>query len=89
MNTRTYVGVVRDGVITLKGDAKLQDGTEVFVTPLQYEPWTPAAVIAAMESEPHVPSAWVDELEAIIAAGQCPASYEDPFADISDEELRQ
>jgi hypothetical protein len=52
----------------------LPDGTEVLVTPLSPEPGTSAAVLAAMAAEPHVPGAWVDELEQLIAEGQRPSS---------------
>jgi hypothetical protein len=57
----------------------LAEGTEVLVTPLAPEPGTPAAVLAAMASEPHVPSEWVDELERLIAEGQRPPSAINPF----------
>jgi hypothetical protein len=84
-----YVGVVRDGVITLKSDAKLMEGTEVLITPMDLEVGNPAALIAALDRAPKVPSAWVDELETLIAEGQRPARYVDPFAEhIVDEKSR-
>jgi hypothetical protein len=87
MKTEAFVGIVRGGVITLKGDAKLNDGTEVLVTPMDNEIGNPAALIAALDNAPKVPSAWVDELEAIIAQGHRAPATGDPFADeIVDEE---
>ncbi len=80
-----YHGVVRGGTITLReGEPPLADGTEVLVTPLPPEPGTPAAVLAAMARAPHVPSAWVDELEQLMAAGQRPPLRENLFAEDCD-----
>jgi hypothetical protein len=42
------------------------------VTPVGGEPGSPAVVLAAVESDPHVPAVCVDELEALIASGQRP-----------------
>lgn len=42
-------------------------------------PGSPAAVLAAVEAAPHVPSEWVDELEQLIASGRRPPTQIDPF----------
>lgn len=77
-----YHGVVRGETITLReSEPPLADSTEVLVTPLPPESGTAAAVLAAMARAPQVPSAWVDELEQLIAAGKCPPLGANPFAD--------
>jgi hypothetical protein len=60
MTTKTYRGVVRGGQIVLDSGAHLGEGTEVVVTPI-------AKKAAAVDAAPSVPSAWVDELESLIA----------------------
>ena len=78
MTTKTYRGTVRNQtIILLDGSATIPEGTEVLITPIDPVPVDPvpgssAALLAAMDSEPHVPSEWVDELEALIAEGQRP-----------------
>ena len=67
MTTKRYRGVVRGGHIVLDSGAHLGEGTEVVVTPITGQPGSPAAVIAAVDAAPSVPSAWVDELESLIA----------------------
>jgi hypothetical protein len=84
MRSEAYFGVVHAGVITLKDNAMLSEGTEVLVTPIDSTVGDPKALIAALDKAPKVPPEWVDELEALIAEGQRPATYEDPFADESD-----
>jgi hypothetical protein len=48
-------------------------------TPVAGTPGTAAALLAAVESSPRVPAAWVDELEQLIAAGRRPPTQGDPF----------
>jgi hypothetical protein len=85
MATKTFRGVVRNQEIVLEeGSPALPDGTEVLVTPIEPDVGSSAALLAAMDSEPHVPSEWVDELEALIAEGQRPPSFEHPFDDSKD-----
>jgi hypothetical protein len=82
MTSETYRGVVRGGrVVLLDGNPPWTDGTEVVVIPVTTAPGTPAAVLTAMQVAPPVPSSWVDELEALMAAGQRPPSRHDPFGD--------
>ncbi len=45
------------------------------------KPGTSAAVLAAVAAPPHVPAAWVDELEQLIEQGQRPPLREAPFAE--------
>lgn len=82
MASGPYRGVVRDGAVVLQDSAQtLPEGTEVLITPLAAEPGTPAAVLAAMATEPQVPGDWVDELERLIAEGARPPIRENPFGD--------
>jgi hypothetical protein len=82
MTSETYRGVVRGGtVVLLDREPPLTDGTEVVVTPVATAPGPPAAVLAAMQAAPHVPAAWVDELEALMAAGRRPPNRNNPFED--------
>ena len=78
MPTETFRGVVQGGTVVLVGDStSLVDGTEVVVLPVITG--SAAAVIAAMETFPKVPTAWVDELDQLIASGQRAQSAFDPF----------
>jgi hypothetical protein len=79
MANETYRGVVRGGVIVLREEAPLAEGTEVLVTPVAGAPGSPATVIAAVETSPQVPGGWVDELERLIAQGRRPPTRPDPF----------
>ncbi len=84
MSTKTYRGIVRNqAIVLLDGSPPIPEGTEVLVTAMEPEPepGSSAALLAAMDSEPHVPSEWVDELEALIAEGQRTPSSEHPFDD--------
>ena len=84
MTSEAYRGVVYGGKVILRDESTpLTDGTEVVVTPLTGVTGSPAAVIAALESSPPVPSEWVDELEHLIAQGRRPPTHRDPFADES------
>jgi hypothetical protein len=68
MTNGAYRGVVRGGTVVLLDEkAPLSEGTEVLVTPVSGTPGSAAAVLAAVESSPHVPAGWVDELEQLIA----------------------
>ncbi|HEV2948615.1 MAG TPA: hypothetical protein VGX70_14660 [Gemmataceae bacterium] len=79
---KTFRGIVKNQAIVLvEGAPVIPEGTEVLITPIDSTPGSPAAILAAMDSEPHVPSEWVDELEALIADGQRPPSMETPFDD--------
>jgi hypothetical protein len=86
MGTETIHGVVQGGVILLDDGKKLIDGTEVLVTPLNPVRGSPAAVLAAMRSPPHVPPEWVDELERLIEEGRRPPTTVNPFADEEDDQ---
>lgn len=77
----TLRGQVKNGVVVFQSGAALPDGTLVVVTPLAGARGSPAAIIAAMENAPRVPTEWVDELERLIAQGKRPPTTTDPFAD--------
>ena len=79
MAAETYRGVVRGGLVVLREGVSLTEGTEVLVTPVSDEPGTSAAVLAALENSPTVPSAWVDELEELIAQGRRSPTSGNPF----------
>ena len=85
VSTKSYRGIVRNhAIVLLDKSPPIPEGTEVLVTPIESSPGSSAALLAAMDSEPHVPSEWVDELEALIAEGQRPPSFEHPFDDSKD-----
>src|SRR5260370_1368 len=67
MAKTTYRGVVRGGMVLLDKETPLTEGTEVLVMPLSGAPGSPAAILAAMDNSPKVPSEWVHELERLIA----------------------
>ncbi len=82
MKNDVYRGVMRGGMVVLQDECKsLIEGTEVFVTPVVGSPGSPAAVLAAVQTAPHVPTEWVDELEQLIAQGRRPPTRSDPFPD--------
>ena len=75
----TLLGRVENGVVVFNNGATLPDGTPVQVTPLPDEASNASAVIAAMESEPHLTCDDIAELDRAIAAGKRPAAAIDPF----------
>jgi hypothetical protein len=75
-------------VVLLENDTPLAEGTEVLVTPVAGTRGSAAAVLAALATSPQVPSAWLDELEQLIAHGRRPPMQEDPFADDPDSPAR-
>jgi hypothetical protein len=88
MSVATYHGVVRGRTVLLDDAAPLVDGTEVFVTPVEARRGSAAALLAAINAEPHVSSEDVDEFERAIAQGRRPLSRIAPFTDESGEESR-
>lgn len=86
MTSKTYRGTVKGKTIILSEDPEpLPDGTEVLVMPLPAQPGTPAALLAAMEAEPHLTPEDVAELEKAIAQGRRPLAPLDPFAEAPGE----
>ena len=81
MTTGIFRGVVHGGMVVLEKETPLTDGTQVVVTPVVGATGSPAAVLAAMEAAPRVPTEWVDELEQIIAQGRRPPARLDLFSD--------
>jgi hypothetical protein len=79
---QSFRGVVKNrAIVLMDGAPTIPEGTEVIVTPIESAQGSSAAIIAAMDSEPHVPSEWVDELEALTEDGQRHPSSERPFDD--------
>src|SRR5438045_134893 len=76
-----YRGVVRGGMVLLHEKTPLTDSTEVLVTPMSSVRGAGAAIVAALETAPKVPAAWVDELEHLIAEGQRASAPPELFAD--------
>lgn len=68
----TLHGYVQNGLIVLRNGASLPDGTLVQVTPLTNEAGNSLAVVAAMDSEPHLTAEVIAELRRAIASGKRP-----------------
>jgi hypothetical protein len=79
-------GHMKNGVVVLNEGPPPPEGTEVEVRPVVYPPGNPLAVIAAMESEPHLSPDDMAELERAIAAGRRPAAAIDPFGTASESD---
>ena len=71
----SLLGRVQNGVVVLQSPDDLPEGTLVRVTPLASLPKisNSAAVMAAMESEPHLSPEDINELKRAIEGGmRCP-----------------
>ena len=89
MSSMALRGVVQGGMVILREKpSPLSEGTEVFITPLADTLGSPAAVLAAVESSPQVPAAWVDELETLIAHGRRAPMRNGLFADDADTQVK-
>jgi hypothetical protein len=76
-----FHGVLKDqSLVLLDSAVPFPDGTPMQVTPATSTAGSPAAVLAAMESEPHVTSEDVAELDHAITAGRRPLAPIDIFA---------
>jgi len=76
---QTFRGVMKGQTLVLLEHAvPFPDGTLVEVRPLALEAGSPAAVLAAMEAEPHLTPTDVAELDSALAAGQRAAAPIDP-----------
>ena len=77
----TLRGRVENGVVVFQNGAAapLPEGTVVEITP-SYQVGSAAALLAAMEAEPHLLPEDIAELNSAIAAGKRPAATIDPFA---------
>jgi len=82
MSSQIFRGVLKgQKIVLLDKPAPLPDGTQVTVTPLPVEAGTPAALLAAMDAEPHLSSEDIAELEKAIEAGRRPPTPIHPFGD--------
>jgi hypothetical protein len=71
MQQTSFRGILKgQTMVVLESAAPLPDGTVMEVTPIRADVGTAAAVLAAMDAEPHVSREDVAELEAAIAAGR-------------------
>ena len=77
--TTSYKGIVKGSTVILEEQAKLPDGTEVLVTPLEMVKGSPQAVLAALETSPRVTHEEAAELRRLIAEGKRPVRYHTPF----------
>jgi len=86
MSTTACYGVVRGRTVVFQeGSEPPADGTRVLVTPVPPEAGTAAAVLGAMDAEPHLDPSDVDALEAAIAEGRRPRTSSDLFGSEPDQ----
>ena len=72
-------GIVKGRTVVLRGRAKLREGTEVVVTPVEYPIGSPQAVLQAVRSGPRLRHEDVVEFLRLIEEGKRPARFGDPF----------
>jgi len=68
--SETVAGFVKNGVVV--PNTPLPEGAEVLITPVPPQPGTPAALLAAMETEPYLAKEDGEELGKAIAHGRRP-----------------
>ncbi len=79
MSKAAYKGIVKGKTVVLKEPADLPEGSEVLVTPIAHAKGSPQALLAAIESPPHVDPRDVDEMIRLIEKGKRPVRYESPL----------
>lgn len=79
MQSPTYKGTVRGGTVVLDPPADLADGAEVIVTPVEHPKGSPQAILAAMETLPHISPEDAEELMRLIKEAKQPARFDDLF----------
>ena len=72
-------GIVKGRTVILRGRAKLRDGAEVVVTPVEHPIGSPQAVLQAVRSGPHLKHEDIVEFMRLIEEGKRPARFGDPF----------
>ena len=76
MDATTYHGIVKNGTVVLKKKARLPEGTEVLVTPLENVKGSPQAILAALKASPPVSQEDVQELLRLIDEGKQPIRFD-------------
>ena len=79
MGRTGYKGIVKGRTVVLEEAADLEEGVEVWVTPLEMPKGSPQAVLVAMDAPPHIKSGVVDELMQWIEEGKRPVRHESPL----------
>ena len=78
MSNTGYKGIVKGRTVVLEEATDLEEGVEVWVTPLEMPKGSPQAVLAAIDALPHIEPADVDELMQLIEEGKRPVRHENP-----------
>ena len=77
-----YRGIIQGGTVVLvNGPVNFPEGSEVLITSVASPPGTAEALLAAVDTQPHLTLGDVNELERIIAEGHRPRKPLDPFAE--------
>jgi len=79
VDATSYHGIVKNGTVVLKKKAKLPEGTEVLVTPIEPVKGSPQAVLAAALSPPHLKHEDVQEFMRLIEGGARPVCFDNPL----------
>ena len=79
MGKPAYKGIVKGRTVVLKESTDLPEGSKVLVTPMEHAKGSRQAVLAAIESPPHVNPRDVDEMTRLIEKGKRPVRYENPL----------
>ena len=79
MSKTSYKGIVKGRTVVLEEAADLEEGIEVWVTPLEMPKGSPQAVLAAIDAPPHIKPADVNELMQLIEEGKRPVRHENPL----------
>ena len=76
MDATSYHGIVKNGSVVLKKRARLPEGTEVLVTPLENVKGSPQAILKAAMGPPHVKHEDVQKLLRLIDEGMQPVRFD-------------
>ena len=76
MNKTAYKGIVKGKTVVLREVPDFPEGAEVLVTRLEALKGSPQAVMAAINSPPHIKPEDVDNLIQRIEEGKRPVRYE-------------
>jgi hypothetical protein len=82
---RVHKGVLDEHAIVLEEDASILNGSDAQVSSMASEPGSPATILAAMKSPPHLSEEDVAELERATEVGRRPLARLEPLAAIASE----
>ena len=71
--------MIKGRSVVFEETPELPEGTAVLVTPLEEVRGSPQAVLAALESPPHLSPRDVEELRQKIAEGRRPVQFDSPL----------